>query len=73
MGVHVGMLGPETRGHLAAGTPRPPGRRPRVDWETVVALWTQRFLPASDGVVEAAEEKDRAQDVEQHAAVSELM
>lgn len=61
VGVHVGMLGPETRAHLAAGTPRPVGQRPRIDWETVVALWTQRFLPASDGVAEAAKEKDRAQ------------
>ncbi|MCV7286883.1 DUF4338 domain-containing protein [Mycolicibacterium wolinskyi] len=61
MGVHIGMLGAETRAHLADGTPRPHGQRPRLDWDTVVAVWTQRFLPASDGVAEAADEKDRVQ------------
>jgi|ERR1051326_1561034 hypothetical protein len=48
MGVHIGMLGRDTPGYLAAGLSRPPRKRPRLEWDTVVAVWARRFLPPSD-------------------------
>jgi hypothetical protein len=49
MGIHVGMLGRDTLGHLAAGTPRPMDKRPRLSWDTVISVWTRKFLPDSPG------------------------
>jgi hypothetical protein len=49
MGIHVGMLGRDTLGHLAAGTPRPMDKRPRVSWDTAVSVWMRKFLPGSPG------------------------
>ena len=48
MGVHIGMLGRDTLGHLASGRPRSARKRPRLEWDRVVAVWTRRFLPQSD-------------------------
>ncbi|MCV7001582.1 hypothetical protein [Mycolicibacterium alvei] len=52
MGVHIGMLGGETRDHLTQGTSR--RDRPRLDWDDVVKIWTGKFLPPSDGSDETA-------------------
>jgi hypothetical protein len=60
MGVHIGMLGTQTLPHLALGTPRPVGDRPRLDWQEVIAVWTNRFLPPADGARETAIPKTRA-------------
>lgn len=49
VGVHIGMLGHETMGHLSCGTPRPTHGRPRLKWSDVVNVWTNAFLPPSTG------------------------
>lgn len=61
MGIHIGMLGRETRQHLSAGTPRPANKRPRLSWETVVAVWTKKFLPVSTGAPETATQASLAE------------
>lgn len=61
MGVHVGMLGTQTLQHLRLGTPRPVGDRPRLDWQDVIAVWTNRFLPPADGARETAVPETRAE------------
>jgi hypothetical protein len=33
---------------IAPGTPRPARKRPRLDWDWTVAVWTRKFLPQSD-------------------------
>ena len=48
IGVHVGMLSPETKQHLAAGTPRPANKRLRLDWNHVTDIWLRKFLPQSE-------------------------
>lgn len=48
IGVHVGMLSPETRGHLSSGAPRPSNKRPRLNWDDVTAVWVRKFLPQSE-------------------------
>lgn len=54
MGVHIGMLGADTEAYLRDGTVRPHSKRPRLDWEQAVAVWTKKFLPQSDNVRETA-------------------
>jgi hypothetical protein len=54
MGVHIGMLGADTQRYLADGTPRPLSKRPRLNWDQVVAVWTKRFLPQSHDAPETA-------------------
>jgi hypothetical protein len=54
IGVHIGMLGADTEAHLRDGTVRPHLRRPRLDWEQAVAVWTKKFLPQSDNFRETA-------------------
>jgi hypothetical protein len=54
MGVHIGMLGRDTLGYLGSGTPRPPRKRPRLEWNTVVTVWARRFLPQSDSAHDTA-------------------
>ncbi len=55
IGVHVGMLGEKTLESLRTGHPRPQQARPLVDWETAVAVWSRRFLPAPELVGEIAD------------------
>jgi hypothetical protein len=54
MGVHIGMLGRDTLSHLASGTPRSARKRPHLEWDQVVAVWTKRFLPQADSARETA-------------------
>lgn len=55
MGVHIGMLGRETFQYLSNGTARPTNKRPRLDWDRAVAIWTRKFLPTSAEMQEVAE------------------
>jgi hypothetical protein len=59
MGVHIGMLGRDTLGHLASGTPRSARKRPRLEWDRAVAVWTRRFLPQSDTARDTATPETR--------------
>ena len=54
IGVHIGMLGADTEAYLRDGTVRPHSKRPRLEWEQAVAIWTKKFLPQSDSVRETA-------------------
>ncbi len=48
IGVHVGMLNPETKDYLSAGKPRPPNKRPRLNWDDIIAVWVRKFLPQAE-------------------------
>ena len=48
IGVHIGMLSPETKDYLSTGKPRPLNKRPRLNWDDVIAVWLRKFLPQSE-------------------------
>jgi Druantia protein DruA len=54
IGVHIGTLGADTEAYVRDGMARPASKRPRLDWDQVVAVWTKKFLPQSDNVRETA-------------------
>ena len=66
IGVHLGILngsirdGWSTVDNLRTGSPRPAKERPLVDWETAVAVWSRKFLPAPELVGESADGLSKA-------------
>ncbi len=59
IGVHVGMLSAETKQHLATGTPRPPNKRLRLDWNHVTTIWLRKFLPQLESDVSEEHKQSR--------------
>jgi hypothetical protein len=45
IGVHVGMISPETKEYLSSGKSRPLNKRLRLNWDDVTAVWLRKFLP----------------------------
>lgn len=66
IGVHLGILNGSVRDdwstvdNLRTGLPRPPKERPLIDWETAVAVWSRKFLPAPELVGESADGLSKA-------------
>lgn len=66
IGVHLGALNGSTRANwstldnIRTGDVRPLKERPLIDWETAVAVWSRKFLPAPELVGEIADSKTKA-------------
>jgi hypothetical protein len=59
IGVHIGMLSAVTKQHLSRGTPRPPNKRLRLDWDHVTSIWLRKFLPQSESESEEHKQSRR--------------
>jgi hypothetical protein len=46
--------------NIRTGVVRPLNERPLIDWETAVAVWSRKFLPAPELVGEIADSKTKA-------------
>jgi hypothetical protein len=66
IGIHLGCLTGSARpdsttlDHIRKGSIRPLNERPLIDWETAVAVWSRKFLPAPELVGEIAASKTKA-------------
>jgi hypothetical protein len=66
IGIHLGALNGSVRANwstldnIRTGVVRPPNERPLIDWETAVAVWSRKFLPAPELVGEIADSKTKA-------------
>jgi hypothetical protein len=66
IGVHLGCLNGSTRpdwstlDNIRTGVIRPVNERPLIDWETAVAVWSRKFLPAPELVGEIADAETKA-------------
>jgi hypothetical protein len=66
IGIHLGCLNGSARSdwntldHIRTGSIRPLNERPLIDWETAVAVWSRKFLPAPELVGEIADSETKA-------------
>jgi len=66
IGIHLGALNGSTRANwstldnIRTGIVRPLNERPLIDWETAVAIWSRKFLPAPELVGEIADSETKA-------------
>ena len=66
IGIHLGALNGSTNANwstldnIRTGVVRPLNERPLIDWETAVAVWSRKFLPAPELVGEIADSETKA-------------